>query len=426
MTASSTDSLRNEGTASARRWPASPWSADPLSWLTTNGLALACAIFATIQAVVLLAVPGQPGSRPVIQAVAVAVTVSAFLLVHVATRPHRGPLRESVAWIAVGIAVSGLGLSAAGYVGVSFRVELWWAPVASSLLLVALTPFSTSRQLMRYGLGILIVSVSLAAGLASYSRLEWPYFVTVLLANVHMMLVAVGCIVFITVVTRAYNCWQSSPVRSGQSCGTPGHTHVTEDESALVARVDAAMSAHLAAPLAFLRELITRGAVEPADQQRARELAAALRTDLLAGTGTTWLARIVTGRLIELDDPDNLADRLSLPQRTALRAMLDALLNHPQAGSISGRVELRSADEGAVAVAMQILSTHPEGRRTTFLAPHYVSLHANVRAIRWRTPTQLEVDFEVQPQSTAARPLVQHSPAPQVRPSGTTPGSPTA
>jgi hypothetical protein len=427
MTApSSADRLRTGLPASAGQAPASPWSADPLSWLTTNGLALACAFFSTTQAIILLAVPGQPGSRPVVQVLAVVLVISSFLLVHVATRPHRGPLREPIAWIALGIVVSAMGLSAFGYAGVSFRVELWWAPVASSLMLVALAPFSTARQLVRYGAAMLLITAVLAAALATRSPGEWPYFVTVLIASVHVALVAVACVVFISVVTRAYSCWHARPIRAGESCGRPGHVHEEEDESALVARVDATLSAHLASPLTFLRDVIDRGNVRPVDQQRARELAATLRTDLLAGARATWLARVVTGRLIEVDDPDSLANRLSLPQRTALRAMLDALLSHPQAGSISGRVELRSADEGAVAVAMQILSTHPEGRRTTFLAPHYVSLHANVRDIRWRTPTELEVDFEVQPQSPGARPLVQHSPAPQVRPSGAGSGEPPA
>jgi hypothetical protein len=418
------DHHRTHVLTGARQGPASPWSADPLSWLTTDGLALACAIFSTTQALILLAVPGQPGSRPVIQVLAVVLVISAFLLVHVATRPHRGPLREPIAWIALGGVVSAMGLSALGYVGVSFRVELWWAPVSSSLMLVALTPFSTARQLVRYGSAMLLLTAVLAAALASRGPGEWPYFVTVLIASVHVALVAVACIVFISVVTRAYSCWQGRPIRAGENCGTPGHIHEEEDESALVARVDAELSTHLASPLAFLRDVIDRGNVRPADQRRARELAATLRTDLLAGARATWLARVVTGRLIEIDDPDSLANRLSLPQRTALRAMLDALLSHPQAGSISGRVELRSADEGAVAVAMQILSTHPEGRRTTFLAPHYVSLHANVRDIRWRTSTELEVDFEVQPQSPSTQPLVQHSPAPQVRPSGSISGPP--
>ena len=66
----------------------------------------------------------------------------------------------------------------------------------------------------------------------------------------------------------------------------------------------------------------------------------------------------------------------------------------------------------AVAVALRILSTLPEGRRVTFLAPYYVTLQAAVDDIRWRNGTTLEVDFEVPVTDAAPSAVVQRSPAP--------------
>jgi len=161
-----------------------------------------------------------------------------------------------------------------------------------------------------------------------------------------------------------------------------------------------------------VREVLERGAVTEQDRERARALAAALRAELIAEAEETWLERLVRGRPIEVDDADRLAERLSLPQRTALRAMLDALLARPDSGFIAGRVELKAADQGTVAVALRILSTLPEGRRVTFLAPYYVTLQAAVDDIRWRNGTTLEVDFEVPVTEAAPRAVVQRSPAP--------------
>ena len=394
----------------------SPWSADPLSWLATDWLALGCAAYAGVQSLVILLLHGQAGPRPLVQAGAAAVAVCAFLLVHVATRPHRGPLREPVAWAAIGLVLGALALSAAGYAGTPFRIELWWAPVSASLMLIALTPFSTGLQLARYGAVSFAAAAIGALTLAMPVEFGWQLPVAVLLVVFQIVLAAVGCIVFVSVVTRLFETWNERPLGVDGETGDPNDLGRAAEACvsgiALIERVDAGMSARLAAPLRFVREVLERGAVTEQDRERARELAAALRAELITESEETWLERLVRGRPIEVDDPDRLAERLSLPQRTALRAMLDALLAQPGAGFIAGRVELKAADRGTVAVALRILSTLPEGRRVTFLAPYYVTLQVAVDDIRWRNGTTLEVDFEVPVTDAVTSAVVQRSPAP--------------
>ncbi len=255
-----------------------------------------------------------------------------------------------------------------------------------------------------------------ALSLAAQAELGWPMPVAVFLVVLQIVLAAVGCIVFVSVVTRLFETWNERPLGVDGESGDASDRERTAEASAtgiaLIDRVDADMSARLAAPLRFVREVLERGAVTEQDRERARALAAALRAELIAEAEETWLERLVRGRPIEVDDADRLAERLSLPQRTALRAMLDALLARPDSGFIAGRVELKAADQGTVAVALRILSTLPEGRRVTFLAPYYVTLQAAVDDIRWRNGTTLEVDFEVPVSEAAPRAVVQRSPAP--------------
>lgn len=394
----------------------SPWRADPLSWLATDWLALGCAAYAGAQSIVMLLLLGQAGERPFVQAVAAALAVAAFLLVHVATRPHRGPLREPVAWAAIGIVLGALALSAAGYGGTVFRIELWWAPVSVSLMLIALTPFSTGLQLARYGVVAFAAAAIGALTLAGRAELGWPLPVAVFLVVLQIVLATVGCIVFVSVVTRLFETWNERPLVADGEAGDAGDSEraaeATATGIALIDRVDADMSVRLAVPLRFVREVLERGAVTEEDRARARELAASLRAELVAEAEETWLERLVRGRPIEVDDAGRLAERLTLPQRTALRAMLDALLAQPDSGFIAGRVELKAADQGTVAVGLRILSTLPEGRRVTFLAPYYVTLQAAVDDIRWRNGTTLEVDFEVPVTDVASSAVVQRSPAP--------------
>lgn len=417
------------------------WSADPLSWLATSWLALGCAGLAVIQAVVVTLLPGQLGDRPAVQAVSIALAVGAFLVVHSATRPHRGELPERLAWTAVGMVLIALALSASGYVGVVFRVELWWGPLTAGLLLIALTPYSTAAQLARYGGACFAVAGALAVGLASGSPLRWPLVVTIVVVVLPVVLAIAGCIVFVSVATRLFAAWNERPL-VGEAGAAGAVADADADASTAVARtayarvadaptddpvggvelvdrVDALMAARLSEPTAFVRDVLARGTIEPADQARARLLATALRSELVAGVDATWLARVVAGHPVDVDDPGRLADRLTLPQRTALRAMLDALLAQPGSGFVSGRIELKPAGGGTVAVGLRILSTLPEGRRVTFLAPYYVTLQAAVTDIRWRNGAELEVDFEVPLEEVVKPAIIQRSPAPApVRPRG--------
>ena len=120
-----------------------------------------------------------------------------------------------------------------------------------------------------------------------------------------------------------------------------------------------------------------------------------------------------------VDDPERLAEQLDLAQRTVMRALLDALLGHTDSPVGSARVELRRTESGAIAVALRILSTLPEGRRETFLAPYYVSLQSSVENLRWRTGPVTAVEFEVAGASRSRMPVLR-------TPDEGTPGGPVA
>jgi len=68
--------------------------------------------------------------------------------------------------------------------------------------------------------------------------------------------------------------------------------------------------------------------------------------------------------------------------------------------SMSTATEIRDRDRrraaalaDKIAVALRILTTLPEGRRVTYLAPYSVSLQSTVSGIRWRDGSSIAVDF---------------------------------
>lgn len=383
-----------------------PWAADPLSWITTTNLPAAVAIASIVYVVIDLGrEPALETTLP--QLPAVLMLLVGFLGLHVLSRPVRAPFDERWAWVIVATGATALLLSALAYGGQPFSIGQWWVTVGVAMLLVGLAPYSTGVQLVRYGAVLLIATVLIAVTLVYPDEPRWPLLTTVMLAATPVSVGLVASVVFSATVSYRITRWSERPISV-----PPADLGARHAEAQLAAAVDAAAARRIASARAFLRDLVDRDEITAEDRARARELGDALRAELVAVADQTWLQRVVDGHPVDVDDPDRLADDLSLPQRVALRALLDALLAHPDSGFVSARIELVAAEGRSVAVGVQLLSTLPEGRRLTFLAPYYVTLQSTVRSIRWRNGAHLEAEFDVSGNDDGRPSLVQRAPAP--------------
>ncbi len=395
----------------AASWRRSPWEVDPLSWFVSPNLPLASAGLVLAHGVLILGPAGQAGSRPAVQAAALALAVIAPLWVHVMTRPRRGPLGVAEALVAVLFAVAALVLSAVGYIGEPFTIVLWWAPLSTSLLLLALAPYLSAVRFAALGALPVAVGVAVTLVLVVPDDPTWPPFSTVVITNFPLVIGLLGGVVMIRSITLGIVRWSERPLDLPID-------HRAAD-ALLVAAVDAATTERIAAARAVIARVLERGEVTAGDAARAAAVAERLRSELTGEVDRTWLERVAEGRALTIDDPEKLVEQLDLAQRTAVRALLDALLGGAEAPAGSARVELRRTDTGAIAVALRIRSSLPEGRRETFLAPYYVTLQSTVDNLRWRTGAVTAVEFEVR--GGASRPArVQRTPEPG------TPGGPVA
>jgi len=394
-------------------WGRSPRDADPLSWFTTPNLPLAAAGLTLAHGIMVLGPLGQAGERPLVQVAALGLAVLSILWVHFATRPRRGAFTLVRALIAVAFASMALVLSAVGYAGERFAIELWWGPLGLALLLLALVPYSSALRLATLGAVLLAVTAVTALTMVLVvvpDNPAWPPFSSVAITLVPIVSGMVGGVVMIRSITLALSRWIERPLEM-----LVGHP----SDNALVSAVDELTSTRIAPATALIKSVLERGVVTAADTERATVLAERLRGELTGEADSTWIERVAAGRAMTVNDPDRLAARLDLAQRTAMRALLDALLGGATAQLGSARVELRRTDDGAIAVALRIMSTLPEGRRETFLAPYYVSLQSTVNNLRWRTGPVTAVEFEVAG-TPKSRSLVQRTPEPG------TPGGPVA
>jgi len=382
-------------------WRRSPWGADPLSWFATPNLPLAAAVISLGHGVLALVLSPEPAARPAVQAIALAIAVLAQVALHLATRPRRGELTLARVIALTTFACVALVLSAIGYSGEAFAVHLWWAPLAVSLTIMAMSPYTTALRLTTAGVTALAIAMVTTLTVVVPDDPRWPPYSTVAIALFPIIIGVIGGVVMIRSITERLSRWSERPIAVAV---------LSEDDRVLVSQVDAATSSRIAAGRALIADVLERGVVTPDDAARAAVLAKKLRTELTGEVDRTWLERVAVGAPIIIDDPQRLADELDLAQRTALRALIDALLASSPSGFATANVELRRTDEGAVAVAVRLASSLPEGRRETFLAPYYVTLQSTVNKLRWRAGPVTAIEFEVSGRAGLRRPVVQTTP----------------
>ncbi len=146
----------------------------------------------------------------------------------------------------------------------------------------------------------------------------------------------------------------------------------------------------------FLEGVATSGEVTPADRTLAGQLARRLRDDLVTQSDVSWLDSVAQDRLVVVD-PDRQAGRMRSSQRTALRALIRAILATPGTDAGSLLVELRAHPDGTTAVGVSLDFELPEGRRIMHLAPYYLALRGSVDDLEWSDDRFLRVTFNLPP-----------------------------
>ncbi|MDH6180351.1 hypothetical protein M2152_000533 [Microbacteriaceae bacterium SG_E_30_P1] len=341
--------------------------ADPLSWFTGPYLPLTFAggifVFGTI--VTLLTWDASP--NPWLQLAALWLCVVAGLLVHVRSRPFTPPIGWGTSTLALATAIAGLALSAFDYRDVDFNFGLWWGPAGPAFILIGLSPYVSTRRLIVLGIGTTVAVVTIAVGLLQPAQLAEAPITTALVFAYPPAMAAVGSALFSYSIVSTATATLENPDRALRVRDASHDDAVAELENKTLARLTAR-----ATP--FLLDLAEQGKVTPEDRALAGQLARRLRDDLVTQANETWLDRAGQDLGVLVVDPDRLARRMSNAQRTALMALLRAILELPEADAGALMVELRAADDGATAVAMSMDLDLPEGRRIMHLAPYYLTL----------------------------------------------------
>jgi hypothetical protein len=300
----------------------------------------------------------------------------------------RPPIGWAGAVIAMLIGSSSALLSAIGYIGARFTIEVWWAPLGLALVLGSLAPYLPVRRILVLGIATALFTVPLADVAVAPQVPFWgPVSIATIILGPQALGIAAAAIFSFVVVRRMVPMLE----RRSQVLVSLDAARSEEAEEAERRRL-AEMSARV---VAFLSGVAEAGRVTAQDRVLAGQIARQLRDDLVARSNLSWLDTVAETDRVVVIDPQRLANRMRPSQRTALRGFLRAALDMHGADTGTVLVELRQQQDGSTAVGVSLDVDLPEGRRIMHLAPYYLTLRTAVRDLHWDDPRRLT--FELPP-----------------------------
>lgn len=366
----------------------SAYDVDPLSWFTGQLVPLVFAGVTFTYGIALSIATWVQVGNPRLQPLGVLIATLACVFVHVMTRPLRPRIGWGTGAIAMGMAAVGFLVSAVGYYRIDFAIEVWWAPFAMAFVLISLAPYLPAPTLVALGMGSIAVTAPVAYFIISREDLSWGPVTTVLIIITPTIAGVIATATFSYLVVSRMQPLIDKRSETLVSTGT-GLARETEEAE----RVRLAQLTARAVP--FLESIAETGVVTASERALAGQLARRLRDDLVTQSNLTWLDSVAQGSRIVVIDPLRLANKMRGPQRTALRAFLQAILDTPGTDSGSLLIELRRGEDGATAVGVSLDRELPEGRRIMHLAPYYVTLGTAVENLKWSRDRFLKLTFNL-------------------------------
>lgn len=359
---------------------------DTLSWLTSSLVTVWVPVAVGLYGAVAIGAGGQAGEPWFLQALALVMMISAGILVHVGSRPQRGRLGTALSIVVLILVAAAVLVSAVGLRDIAVVPELWWAPIGAALIAMSLSPFVSGRMFLSGSLSLSACTVGSAFWATGGPGSGSP-IASALIASSSMLFAVIGGSVLTAVMITDVERWRGFVARAELSDDR------TEPVLAILERVTGGAWSQRMHP--FLESITNAGEITERDRRRANALAEELRRALIDRDAESWLSTIVAEWPVHIDDPHQLANTITVDQRSAITALVSGLFSDPEAGVFGARVSLTAASDDVVAVAVTVSLDLPEGRRTTVLAPYYLSVKSVVRRIAWRNGESLEVSFDV-------------------------------
>lgn len=249
--------------------------------------------------------------------------------------PLRSPFRQREHFFVVLVLLAAVLVEALSQFGSDTLIGDNWGPLCLSIVLVAISPYRPPSEIVFTGVvsSVFIGFVTLLEVHAFVT--DAPMIAFVLVAVTPVLCMSIAAAVFSHKIITSIERWQSRARRRSGSLEKEfrdGIARSVQQDRVTILSRDV---------LPFFSDLLKREYLGDDDRDRAREIADSIRRVMVEEVDRSWLENIVglsvtptvcgaaehSATSSVVDDPDRVAAAMAADQRTALRALVVALLD---------------------------------------------------------------------------------------------------
>lgn len=360
---------------------------DPAGALGLRLTTVIAALTAFAYALVLTALTPEHMNRPVLTVLALAMLAVSCGILVVQSSPYRAPVDGRTHLLIQVFALGAVTFSVAASWGVNEYIHDDWPAISLGLILLALSPYRPTREMVGVG-GLVAIYVGFLTMLQVPSLAAHAPAVAFVLATVTPMLaLCLGSAMFSASFVLSLERWHRRAEHATKNITKQlraGIVRSVQQDRVTILNRDV---------LPFFTDVLARGQMTEEDCVRAAVIADSIRSVMVAESDRSWLEHVIEhavhgengGHSSDfVDDPHRLAPMISTDQRTALRALIVALFDSEGFDHRSLRITFQRRN-GRCHGVLSAAVGHSDYSTRTALAPYFAVMRVNF--------TDLHVEF---------------------------------
>ncbi len=345
---------------------------DPLGALNQRPITVVIALFAVVLACVSTILEHDPGTNPLVAILAIAFASMAAAVMIRSSSPFHAPFsRRSFVIIAASASLA-LVMEATSMWRHDLLIRDDWGGVVLGLLVLSCAPFRPARDL-----AVATVVGALVEG--AVVAVEVPYFATPAPAILFFVVgitpvvaLGVGGAVYSSTFVNLVSQWldraSSLNVDAAREM-RPGIARSVQQDRVTGLNREV---------VPFFTDLVAKGEITEVDRLRATQVATAIRQRIVDETDRSWLEQVLidvrpSGHAGTVIDRGHLAESMTSDQRTAVRAVVNAIASDPDTRSSSLGIVLHD-DDPLVRALIRVESSSPDVAIRQHYAPYFAVL----------------------------------------------------
>ena len=307
---------------------------DPLATLASFPLTVAAACAAPVIAVLLTVQHVSEIDSPAIMVAAILILVvacAALVLRVIAANAVRQQFSAVVHITIVGLAVLAATLASIAQWRGNEMLRDDWGPIAVGILLLGIAPYRSIRSLIVSG-AVAAVLIGVLTAIQTQPMVSpVPTMAYVVLAMTPVLALSAGGVAYAIAAVQSRERWQLVTAEVARA-----HASNLRDPIAQSVQQERVMLLDREV-VPFFESVLQRQTITAGDTDRAQRIASTVRGIMVAEANRSWLgatvdeiaARVGIPPMNTAADPVGASDRMTFGQRAAVRALLDALIGHP-------------------------------------------------------------------------------------------------